>query len=112
MPLKSAGTAADFILGDRYGRSCNGEVMIAAQQALTAQGFRVVRNDPYSGGFNTRHYGVPREGRHALQIEINRALYMDEATMGRSEGFAPLRQAMTALIVALSALPVELLKAL
>jgi N-formylglutamate amidohydrolase len=112
MPLKSLGGAMpDIILGDRYGRSCHGEVTIAAQQALLAQGFRVVRNDPYSGGFNTRHYGVPREGRHALQIEINRALYMDEQTLGRGEGFAPLREAMTALILALSALPLDLLKA-
>lgn len=111
MPLKSAGAVPDFILGDRYGRSCHGEVMAAAQQALAAQGFRVVRNDPYSGGFNTRHYGVPREGRHALQIEINRALYMDEATMGRGDGFGPLRDAMSGLILALAALPPDLLEA-
>ncbi len=111
MPLKSTGAVPDFILGDRYGRSCHGEVMAAAQQALTAQGFRVVRNDPYSGGFNTRHYGVPREGRHALQIEINRALYMDEATLDRSDGFATLCDAMHTLILALAALPADLLKA-
>jgi N-formylglutamate amidohydrolase len=112
MPLKNmgAGTVPDFILGDRYGRSCNTEVMAAAQQALSSQGYRVVRNDPYSGGFNTRHYGVPREGRHALQIEINRALYMDEATMSRSDGFVPVRDALTALILALAALPADLLK--
>ncbi|MEN3975253.1 N-formylglutamate amidohydrolase [Emcibacter sp. SYSU 3D8] len=111
MPLKSGGSVPDIILGDRYGRSCHGDVMTVAQQALTEQGFRVVRNDPYSGGFNTRYYGMPREGRHALQIEINRALYMDEATMSRSEGFTPLRDAMSALIAALAALPTELLKA-
>lgn len=112
MPVKSLGASVpDFILGDRYGRSCHGEVMVMAQQALTSQGYRVVRNDPYSGGFNTRHYGVPREGRHALQIEINRALYMDEATIGRSDGFTPLRDAMNALILALAALPLDLLKA-
>ena len=111
MPLKTPGNTPDFILGDRYGRSCNGEVTAAAQQALSGQGYRVVRNDPYSGGFNTRHYGAPREGRHALQIEINRALYMDEATMGRSGGFVPLRDAMTSLILALAGLPVDLLKA-
>ncbi len=111
MPLKSTGAMPDFILGDRYGRSCHGEVMAAAQQALADQGYRVVRNDPYSGGFNTRHYGVPREGRHALQIEINRALYMDEATMGRADGFAALQGAMSALILALAALPPTLLKA-
>ncbi|MGE0668491.1 MAG: N-formylglutamate amidohydrolase [Sphingomonadales bacterium] len=112
MPIKTSGGTPDFILGDRYGRSCNGEVMIAAQQVLAGRGYRVVRNDPYSGGFNTRHYGVPREGRHALQIEINRSLYMDEATMGRSDDFGALRDAMTALIQALAALPADPLKAL
>ncbi len=110
MPVRSHGAVPDFILGDRYGRSCHGEVMVTAQQALTAQGYRVVRNDPYSGGFNTRHYGVPREGRHALQIEINRALYMDEGTMTRNAGFDPLCDALTALIVALSALPADVLR--
>ena len=55
---------------------------------------------------------MPREGRHALQIEINRALYMDEATMGRGDGFAPLREAMNALILALAGLPLSLLKAM
>jgi N-formylglutamate amidohydrolase len=110
MPLKHPGPAPDFILGDRYGRSCAVEVMVAAQQALAARGFRVVRNDPYSGGFNTRHYGVPRAGRHALQIEISRALYMDEATLGRGEGFGTLRDALGELIRALAALPVEVLR--
>lgn len=110
MPLRTAGAVPDFILGDRYGRSCGTEVMIAAQQALSDQGYRVVRNDPYSGGFNTRNYGVPREGRHALQIEINRALYMDEASLRRNDGFGPLRDALTGLILALAALPAELLK--
>ncbi|MBI1181886.1 MAG: N-formylglutamate amidohydrolase [Alphaproteobacteria bacterium] len=110
MPLRTGGTVPDFILGDRYGRSCSAELTAAAQQALSAQGYSVVRNDPYSGGFNTRHYGVPREGRHALQIEINRALYMDEKTLGRGEGFEALREALGGLIRSLAALPPEVLQ--
>jgi len=46
---------------------------------LSAQGLRVLRNQPYAGGFTTQRYGRPAQGRHALQIEINRSLYMDEA---------------------------------
>ncbi len=51
-------------------------------------GYSVRRNDPYAGGYITRHYGRPREGVHALQIELSRALYMDEASLTRGEGFA------------------------
>ncbi|MEN3952306.1 N-formylglutamate amidohydrolase [Iodidimonas sp. SYSU 1G8] len=112
MPLKTGGPAPDFILGDRYGRSCSMEVVAAAQEALSGEGYRVVRNDPYSGGYNTRHYGVPREGRHALQIEISRALYMDETTMGRADGFDRLRDAIGVLINALSRLPLDVLRPL
>jgi N-formylglutamate amidohydrolase len=104
MPIKSAGAVPGFILGDRYGRSCHGEVLVAAQQALAAQGYRVVRNDPYSGGFNTRHYGVPREGRHALQIEINRALYMDENSYQRTSYFPTLVRHVNAVAQALAGL--------
>jgi len=51
-------------------------------------GYSVVRNTPYSGGFITRNYGRPERGVHALQIEINRALYMDETTFERTAGLA------------------------
>jgi N-formylglutamate amidohydrolase len=69
----------DFILGDRYGVSCHGLIIDCAEQYLTDLGYTVVRNDPYAGGFVTQHYGRPGNGIHALQIEINRAIYMDEA---------------------------------
>jgi N-formylglutamate amidohydrolase len=55
---------------------------------------------------------VPREGRHALQIEISRALYMDEVSMGRADGFEPLRGAIGVLIKALSRLPLDVLRPL
>jgi N-formylglutamate amidohydrolase len=110
MPLRTGGAMPDFILGDRYGRSCGTEVMAVAQQTLAAEGYHVVRNDPYSGGYNTRHYGTPREGRHALQIEISRALYMDEKTIRRAEGFDSLREALGKLIRALAAFPVDELR--
>ena len=63
----------------------------AVEDVLTQLGFSVRRNDPYAGGFITRHYGRPRQGIHAVQIEINRTLYMDEARIERLAGFDALR---------------------
>ncbi|MFM7344504.1 MAG: N-formylglutamate amidohydrolase [Tagaea sp.] len=99
---------ADFVLGDCHGQACAPALIAAAEAHLKRAGFAVVRNDPYAGGFITRHYGKPREGRHALQIEINRALYMDETRIAKTAGFAPLRDAMAALVVALAETAPEL----
>ena len=64
---------------------------------LTGLGYAVRRNDPYAGGYITRHYGRPREGVHALQIEIARGLYMDETPdRARCRGFAAVQQEITA----------------
>lgn len=78
----------DFIIGDRYGTSCSQSLSEAAFEILTSMGYRVTRNKPYAGGFITEHYGRPAKGLHALQLEINRALYMDEENHCLHEGFA------------------------
>ncbi len=93
----------DFVLGDCHGNSCAPLVVDLAESALRDLGYRVARNTPYSGGFVTRHYGRPREGVHALQIEINRALYMDETRIRRAPAMAGLKQDLRALIAALGA---------
>ena len=72
------------------------------EQALQGQGFRVARNDPYAGGYTTRHYGRPGQSVHALQIEVGRSLYMDERNVRRGAGFAGVRDALTAVIAALA----------
>ena len=69
----------DIVLGDNHGESCAPELVEHAEHWLAARGLRVLRNQPYAGGFTTQRYGRPGLARHALQIEINRALYMDEA---------------------------------
>jgi N-formylglutamate amidohydrolase len=84
------GVRADIVLGDRYGTSCVGILTDLVDVALRAKGYSVMRNKPYAGGFITEHYGEPGSGRHALQIEINRALYMDERTMEKNAGFTTL----------------------
>lgn len=70
----------DVIVGDRYGKSCGGVLVDLLEGHLAACGLTVARNRPYAGGFITEHYGRPDCGLHAVQIEINRALYMREAT--------------------------------
>ena len=86
----------DFVLGDRFGTSAARGLTDLAAALLRARGFRVTRNRPYAGGFITEHYGRPGRGVHALQIEINRAIYMNEATHSRSVGFDALREELTA----------------
>jgi len=86
---------ADFVLGDRYGTSCGGLLTDLVDAALRDRGYVVVRNKPYAGGFITEHYGAPALGRHSLQIEVNRALYMDERTLEPSKGFEQLAEDIT-----------------
>jgi N-formylglutamate amidohydrolase len=89
---------ADIVLGDCHGTSCAPEIIELTRSFLTRRNFAVALNTPYAGGFTTAHYGNPRRGRHALQIEINRALYMDERRVRRKPELARLAAEMTALV--------------
>jgi N-formylglutamate amidohydrolase len=80
----------DVVLGDRYGTSCAGELTDVVAHSLTRLGYSVSRNKPYAGGFITEHYGQPSRGLHAMQIEINRSLYMDEQSFEKGAGFVRL----------------------
>lgn len=80
----------DFVLGDCHGQSCAPEITDLVERTLTGLGYTVARNDPYAGGFTTRHYGRPQDDRHALQIEVNRSLYMDERSVTPRAYFATL----------------------
>lgn len=77
----------DLIVGDRFGTSCASELADAAVSLLSGLGYRVGRNRPYAGGYITEHYGRPQLGVHALQIEVNRGLYMDEQRYRKTVGF-------------------------
>lgn len=92
----------DVVLGDRHGTTCDATITDAAEAALTARGLRVRRNKPYAGGFTTSHYGCPGQGTHALQIEFNRALYMDERTRTPTAGLAWLVRVVPLLLRAVS----------
>jgi N-formylglutamate amidohydrolase len=87
---RSAGSGAipDLVVGDRFGASASPVLLGLFEDAARAEGFRVERNQPYAGGYITECYGRPSLGWHAFQIEINRALYMDEKSLEPHAGFA------------------------
>ncbi|HTC08461.1 MAG TPA: N-formylglutamate amidohydrolase [Acetobacteraceae bacterium] len=92
----------DFVLGDAHGTACAPRITRRVEQLLLDLGYTVRRNDPYAGGYITRHYGRPREGVQALQIEVARRLYMDEARIERSVGFATVHRDIGAVIATLT----------
>jgi N-formylglutamate deformylase len=79
---------ADIVIGDRYGTSCLSVVADTIEVTLRERGYSVSRNKPYAGGFITEHYGNPAAGLHSVQLEINRALYMDERRFERLTSFS------------------------
>lgn len=100
----------DMVLGDAHGQSCAPALTDEAERILVALGFAVARNVPYAGGYTTRHYGRPREGVHALQIEINRALYMDERAVARGPGLPDLAAKLARFIESLVRIDPKTLK--
>jgi N-formylglutamate amidohydrolase len=89
---------ADIVLGDCYGAACAPRIIEVAGNFFVERGFTVAINAPYAGGFTTGFYGRPAAHRHALQIEINRALYMDERTRRRKPRFGGLVKEMADLV--------------
>ncbi len=101
MPSSAAGNLgprADVVVGDRYGVSCGKAVTAWVDELLRAEGLRVLRNKPYAGGFITHSHGSPQSNRHALQIEVNRGLYLNEKTMEKSADFPALQAAFTRVV--------------
>lgn len=100
----------DIVLGDCHGQSCAPELSRAAAAILRELGYQVALNIPYSGGYNTQHYGRPRFGMHALQIEINRALYMDERSYNPTARFERVAEDLARFMERLHALPAALFR--
>jgi N-formylglutamate amidohydrolase len=86
---------ADFVLGDRDGTACDPSFTRRVRDILLEQGFSVTLNDPFKGMEIVRRHGQPQAGRHALQLEINRKLYMNEDTLEKHEGFVKLQRSLT-----------------
>lgn len=110
MPSAASGggwgrAGSDFVLGDRHGTACGSGLTRLVDESLTRMGYQVARNSPYAGGYSTEHYGRPFDGVHALQIEINRRLYLNEADLTLSSGFASLKRNLDRLIGILASTP-------
>ncbi|MGZ8371151.1 MAG: N-formylglutamate amidohydrolase [Caulobacteraceae bacterium] len=78
----------DMVLGDRHGDSCSPEVTAWLESLLRQAGFRVARNTPYAGGYGVERHGTPADGRHAIQVEINRSIYADERARAPGRNYA------------------------
>jgi len=100
----------EFVIGDRYGTACVDVVADVTEQTLRELGYAVSRNKPYAGGFITEHYGNPAAGLHAIQLEVNRALYMDERRYVRSSGFARVAADMQTLARRIGEIPLDALR--
>lgn len=103
--MPSALSVPDIVLGDRYGASAAAALTARAEAALVREGFSVARNTPYAGGYTTMQYGRVAEGCHALQIEINRALYLDEDRIIKRPAFESVRARLTRAMEELTAIP-------
>jgi len=95
---------ADVVIGDRFGASAAPWLVDRLEILLRDAGLNVERNHPYAGGYITEHYGRPRFGWHAIQIEINRALYMDEVRLVPHQGFSVLSSVLSSALIELSRL--------
>jgi len=106
--VAAAEPPVDAALGDRFGRSCGGELVAAAEAVLRRAGLTVARNRPYAGGYITGRHGRPEARVHALQLELRRGLFMDETTHVPNAGFHAVQQALGELAAALAATAREL----
>jgi N-formylglutamate amidohydrolase len=97
----------DIVVGDRYGTSCASILAETVETTFGSLGYSLGRNKPYAGGFITEHYGNPASGLHAVQIELNRAVYMDERRRERTARFGQIAADFAVLADALAELPLS-----
>jgi N-formylglutamate amidohydrolase len=107
MPPRGAGAGAPVVLGDRHGGSMAGPLVAAAESAARAAGFQVARNAPYAGGHITERHGDPARGVHALQLELDRSLYLAPDLRTTGPGFDRVARLIAAVAEALAAAALE-----
>lgn len=105
--LGDSGLKPDFIVGDRFGTSASAALTSRAITTLRAMGYTVAHNRPYAGGFITEHYGRPARGLHALQVEVNRGLYVNERNYRKTDGFTALADDLMRFAAELTATPLD-----
>ena len=89
---------ADFVVGNREESTSSGALALLICEHLRGLGHSVAYNHPYKGVELVRRYGRPQEHRHSIQLEINRRLYMSEATFEMTDGFARLQRDLQSLV--------------
>ncbi|TCL00014.1 N-formylglutamate deformylase [Shimia isoporae] len=89
--LRPGSRRPEIVIGDRFGAAAHTEIVDEVAAAFEDEGFAVARNSPFAGAYVTQTYGRPARGQHAVQIEIDRSLYMDEAKITPHEGFGVLK---------------------
>ncbi|MET0678346.1 MAG: N-formylglutamate amidohydrolase, partial [Bradyrhizobium sp.] len=97
----------DIVIGDRYGTSCAGLLPDVVEEVMSGLGYSIGRNKPYAGGFITEHYGNPASGLHTIQLELNRAIYMDERRRERGPRFGQVAADFSTLAQALAQVPLS-----
>jgi N-formylglutamate amidohydrolase len=97
----------DLVIGDRYGTSCASLLPDMVEDTMTRLGYSVGRNKPYAGGFITEHYGNPASGLHVVQLELNRAVYMDERRREKGPRFAQVAADFATLAEVLATAPLS-----
>ena len=99
-------TSPEIVVGDRFGAAADLKVTECVQAAFTDAGFRVSRNMPFAGAYISQHYGKPKRGQHVVQIEIDRSLYLDEASIEPLSSFADFQTRLHTVIEKIAALEV------
>ena len=97
----------EVVLGDRFGAAAGRDVMEQVEAAFAGAGFRVARNAPFAGAYIAQAYGRPSRGWHVVQVEIDRALYMDEARIVPSAGFDSFRTVMAGVVAELAGIGLQ-----
>ncbi len=98
MNIDHGAARPDIVVSDRHGTTADADLTSWIADWFRAQGYATRVNTPYQGGDLVAHFGAPTSGRHSVQIEINRSLYMHESAFERSPGFEPLERALTAFV--------------
>jgi N-formylglutamate amidohydrolase len=107
MPPRETGGGPAVVFGDRHGTSIAPEYLDVAVAAAEAAGFEVALNAPYAGGYITARHGKPATGIHAIQLEIDRSLYLDESLRMPGRGFEPIARMIAAVVAALASKAIE-----
>ncbi len=98
------GVRPEIVLGDRFGAAASTEVVAAIEAAFREAGFAVVRNAPFAGAYSTQRYGRPGQRQHVVQVEIDRALYMDERAIAPHAGFKAVQRRMNGVVARIAAI--------